>query len=402
MQPLDRVRAVECDRCDPLAGFHDRFVVADPDLIYLCGNSLGRLPKSTAAGIAHVVTEWGRRLVEGWNDWLDLPATVGDLLAEHILGARPGEVVVSDSTSVNIYKLASAALAARPGRPVIVTDDANFPTDRFVAEGLATVRLFSGHPIDGPDTSSLAAVLDEDVALVSLSHVAYRSGALADMAAMTSLAHEAGSLTLWDVSHSAGCVPVSLDAAGADLAVGCTYKYLSAGPGAPAFLYVRRDLQPQLRQPIWGWFGQQDQFAMAARYHPYPDVRQFLVGTPSVLGVHAVATSARLVAEAGVDAIRAKGLVLGSLAVELHDAWLAPRGFRLVSPADPHRRGSHLALHHPEASRLYRQLTERGRVVMDYRTPDTLRLGLAPLSTRFVDVWDAMDHLRALADPGSD
>ncbi|MDP9073620.1 MAG: aminotransferase class V-fold PLP-dependent enzyme, partial [Actinomycetota bacterium] len=323
MTPIERRRAEECDAADPLAGFHDRFVIDDPDLIYLCGNSLGRLPKATAEQIQAATEHWGRHLVQGWHQWLDLPTRVGDLLAEHILGARSGEVVVSDSTSVNLYKLGAAALAARPDRRVVVTDDDNFPTDRFIVAGLGAVRPLPGHPVEGPDAESLRAVLDHDVALVSLSHVGYRTSALADMAGLTAVAHEAGAIVLWDLSHSAGCVPIALTEAGVDLAVGCTYKYLNAGPGAPAFLYVRRELQAGLRQPIWGWFGQRDQFAMGPSYDPFADVRQFLVGTPPVLGIQAVRASAAMIAEAGLEAIRDKALALGTLAVDLHDAWLA-------------------------------------------------------------------------------
>ncbi|HEY7920626.1 MAG TPA: aminotransferase class V-fold PLP-dependent enzyme, partial [Streptosporangiaceae bacterium] len=271
-----RSRAADLDAADPLAGFRDRFAPLEPGLIYLDGNSLGMLPAATAARLADVIRQdWGTGLIRSWAHWMDLPGQVGDLLGEHLLGAGPGQVTVCDSTTVNLYKLACAAVDARPGRPVLVTDDDNFPTDRYVLAGIAArsggqLRLIRTDPDQGIRPGDVRAAAGPDTALVCLSHVAYRSGGLADMAAITRLAHEAGALVLWDLCHSAGSVPVDLDGCGADLAVGCTYKYLNAGPGAPAFLYVRRDLQDQLTQPIQGWFGQQDQFTMGPRYQPAP------------------------------------------------------------------------------------------------------------------------------------
>ncbi|MGQ0630376.1 MAG: kynureninase [Sporichthyaceae bacterium] len=405
-QVLERAHAQRLDGADPLASFRDRVVIADPDLIYLDGNSLGRLPTSTGERLRAVVAgEWGAALVGSWKDWIELPSRVGDVIGEHLLGALPGEVVVSDSTTVNLYKLAAAALDARPDRRVIVTDDDNFPTDRYVLDGLAAargleIRTVTADPTHGPSLADIAGALDTDVALVSFSHVAYRSGALLDLAAVTAAAHEVGALTLWDLSHAAGSVPVALNSAGADLAVGCTYKYLSGGPGAPAFLYVRRDLQAQLRQPIWGWFGQRNQFAMGEHYDPEPDVRSTLTGTPAVLGLAAVDEGARLLADAGIDRLRAKGMALTSLLCELTDAWLAPLGFTVVSPRDPALRGSHLTLHHEQAWAICRALAAEAAVVGDYREPDRLRLGPAPLYTRFVDVWDAADRLRRLIAAG--
>ncbi len=405
MTRVDRAYAEQLDAADPLAGFRVRFAEPDPGLIYLDGNSLGRLPLATAARLREVVDdEWGGGLIRSWDHWVDLPVRVGDALAEHLLGARPGEVAVSDSTTVNLYKLAAAALDARPGRRVIVTDDDNFPTDRYVLAGLAAargleVRLIAADPVEGPSTEDVAAALDGDVALLCLSHVAYRSGALADLPALTAAAHDAGALVLWDLCHSVGSVPVDLAAAGADLAVGCTYKYLNAGPGAPAFLYVRRDLQAALQQPIWGWFGQRDQFAMAPGYDPQLDVRRFLTGTPSILGTVAVAEGVALLAEAGLDRLRAKGVALTSYAVDLADAWLAPLGFTLASPRDAARRGSHVTLRHPDAAAICRALISDALVIPDFRAPDRLRCGAAPISTRFTEVWDAFDRLRRLLTP---
>lgn len=399
-------RAHALDAADPLAPFRDRFVIADDSLVYLDGNSLGRLPRTTRERLRRAVdVEWGEELIGGWDRWMDLARQAGDVLATGVLEVSPGEVVLSDSTSVNLYKLAAAACDARPGRRVIVTDDDNFPTDRYVLQGLAAARGMALRTVGtDPDTGiapdRVRAALDEDVALVCLSHVAYRSGALADMAAVTGEAHRAGALMLWDLCHSAGAVPTPLHAAGADLAVGCTYKYLNAGPGAPAFLYVRADLQPRLRQPIWGWFGQRDQFAMGPAYQPVDTVDRFLVGTPAVLGGYAVLEGARIIAEAGIAAIAAKAAALTSYAVELADAWLAPYGFRLASPRDPARRGAHVSLHHPRAWQVCQALTA-AKVVGDFRTPDRLRIGLAPLYTRFTEVYEGFDRLRKImADNG--
>ena len=398
-----RESAEQLDAADPLRGFRARFVHGDPGRIYVDGNSLGRLPKATVETLSGRIDEWGSWLVGGWRDWIDLPGRVGDLLAETVLGAGPGEVLVSDSTTVNLYKLAAAALDARPGRRAVVTDRDNFPTDRYVLEGLCAMRglelrLLACDPVDGPAGADVAdACGGREVALVSLSHVAYRSGALADMLAITDAAHAAGALVLWDLSHSAGSVPVRLTETGVDLAVGCTYKYLNAGPGAPAFLYVRSELQSAMRSPIWGWFGQREQFAMGAKYDPEPSIARFLAGTPPILDLTAIEVGVRLVGEAGIGAIRAKSIALTELAVELHDAWLAPLGFELGTPREPARRGAHVALRHQEAWRICRALIERANVVPDFRGPDSIRLGFPPLYTRFVDVRDAFERLRTLA-----
>jgi len=395
----DRSYAQDLDAADELAGFRDRFVRDDPSPIYLDGNSLGPLPRATQERVADVVgQEWGSGLVRSWSQWIELPGQVGDFIGEHLVGAASGQVAVCDSTTVNLYKLACAALDARPGRRLIVTDDDNFPTDRYVLEGIATqrgaeLRLIGSDQDQGIDADRLASALDERTALVSLSHVAYRSGALADMAEITRIVHEAGALALWDLCHSAGAVPVELDAAGADLAVGCTYKYLNAGPGAPAFLYVRRDLLDRLRQPVWGWFGQRDQFDMGQGYDPVPGIGRFLTGTPDVIGTVAVQEGARLLAEAGIARLRAKAVALTGYLIRLADAWLARHGMTVASPRPDARRGAHVTLAHPQAWQISQALIRRG-VIGDYRTPDRLRLGPAPLYTRFTDVWDALDILR--------
>jgi kynureninase len=398
---IDRAHAERLDAADPLAGFRERFVIDDPDLLYLDGNSLGRLPLATRERLRAVVDQWGSELVSGWHEWIELPERAGDLLASEVLGALPGEVIVTDSTTVNLFKLASAVLDTRPGD--VITDTGNFPTDRYVLEGVARrhgrrLRLFEADPIDGPLPGDVEAACSHgEVALVSLSHVAYRSGALADMEAIGA-ATEAP--VLWDVSHSAGAVPIELERRGVELAVGCTYKYLNAGPGAPAFLYMREELQPTLSTPIQGWFGQRDQFQMDRAYDPEPGVRGFLAGTPPILALMAVEEGARLIGEAGIGALSEKASALTELAVELHDEHLAPLGFELGSPRDPTRRGGHVSLAHRDAWPICRALIERARVVPDFRGPDSIRLGLPPLYTRFTDVYDALERLRGLVERG--
>ena len=397
------------DAADPLAGFRARFAGTEdngPDrLLYLDGNSLGRMPRETPAAVTRVVEqEWAGGLVGSWSAWIGHSTRLGDALAAGVIGARPGEVLVADSTSVNLYKLLVAAADARPGRDVIVACADDFPTDRYIVAGVAaargmTVRELPADLDEGLDPAVLAGALDERVAVVVLSSVAYRSGALHDVAAVTRLVHDAGALVLWDLSHAAGAVEVDLAGADADLAVGCTYKYLNGGPGAPAFLYVRRDLQEQLRQPIWGWFGQRDQFEMGPAYDPVPGIERFAVGTPPIVAMAAVEVGIGLVAEAGIGAVAAKGRALGELMVALTDEWLAPRGVALASPRDAGRRGAHVTVAHPAAWQLTQALVDRG-VVPDFRTPDRVRLGPAPLYTRFVDVWDAMDRFRRLLESG--
>jgi len=398
----DRSYAESLDSADELSGFRDRFVHADRDLIYLDGNSLGPLPVRTQARIAEVVDQdWGVGLVRSWNSWIEMPREAGEMVATHLVGAAPDQVIVCDSVTVNLYKLATAALAYQHGRDVIITDDDNFPTDRYVLQGIAEqhgceLRIIHTDMDEGISEKALRAALDDGTALVSLSHVAYRSGALADMQGLTRLVHEAGALALWDLCHSVGAVPVELDACDADLAVGCTYKYVNAGPGAPAFLYVAGRLQDRLRQPIWGWFGQRDQFAMGPQYDPAPGIDAFATGTPQIIGTVAVEEGARLLGEAGMDRLRAKGIALTAYMIELADEWLGDLGFTLASPREDERRGSHVSLRHADAWQISQALI-RESIIGDYRTPDRVRLGPAPISTRFTDVWDAMDTLRRIA-----
>jgi kynureninase len=398
---LTREAAATLDADDPLREFRDRFVVGE-GLVYLDGNSLGRLPRATLDRMNRTVAEeWGERLIRAWDEgWLELPVRIGDRLGAAALGAGPGQVVVADSTTVCFYKLASAALDLRPGRDQIVTDLHNFPTDRYALEGLARARglelvFLRGEPCGGPTPEAVADLVSGRTALVTFSHVSYRSAHIADLARITAVAHDAGALTLWDLSHTAGSVPVALDDDGADLAVGCTYKYLNGGPGAPAFMYARASIQRRLRQPIWGWIGRRDPFEMEQGYEPAAGVQALLSGTPPVLGLIAVDEGVRLVAEAGIERIRAKGVALTELALELADSRLAPGGVAIASPRDPARRGAHVALAHPDAKRLCAELIDRG-VIPDFRRPDVIRFGLSPLTTRFVDVWDGVAVLREL------
>jgi kynureninase len=398
---VERARAL--DVADPLAGFRDRFAMPDASLVYLDGNSLGRPPIAALEAIASAARTWSEALIRGWTDeaWLDYPLRVGDRLATGVLGAAAGEVAVTDSTTVNLYRLAVAALEARRPRRVVVIERSEFPTDRYVVEGLALerdleIRWIDGDPVEGLSTGAVARALDGDVALVILSAVNYRSAAIVDIAAVTSAARDAGALVIWDLSHAGGSIPVELGANRVDLAVGCTYKYLNGGPGAPAYLFVRRELQDELQPPIQGWFAQRDQFEMGARFERRPGIAGWLVGTPGILGLAAVEAGIELTAEAGIDRIRAKGMALTEYAIELFDARLAPLGFALGSPRDPMRRGAHMSVRHPEAERLVQALIEQN-VIPDFRAPDSIRLGLSPLATSFQDVHRGLAAMRELA-----
>ncbi len=397
----DRAAALELDAADPLRAFRERFSGGD-GLVYLDGNSLGRLPRDTPQRLAEVVrAQWGERLIRGWTEgWMELPTRLGDRIGAGLLGAAPGQVAVADSTTVCFYKLAAAALAARPGRTEIVTDRNNFPTDRYVLESLAaqrglTIRWVDADPHGGPSPEQVATVAGERTALVTFTQVDYRSAYILDSRAITAIAHECGALALWDLSHSVGAIPVALDDEGIDLAVGCTYKYLNGGPGSPGFVYVRTEHQASLRQPIWGWLGRRDAFEMAQGYDAAPGITALLSGTPPVLALTAAQVGAELVLEAGIQAIRAKSTRLTEYAIALIDARLAALGCAVGSPRDPARRGSHVALVHPDARALSRRLTDDG-VIVDFRTPDVIRLGLSPLTTSFADVFDGLAAIEGL------
>ena len=393
-------RATQLDQSDPLGGFAAHFIPSDEVVAYLDGNSLGRPLTVTADRFATFLErEWGSRLIRSWDEqWMDLPLALGDRIGALTLGAAPGQTVVADSTTVLLYKLIRAAVDARPGRTEIVVDDDNFPTDRFVLEGIAAerglnLRWISVDKARGVTADQVRDAVSAQTALVVLSHVAYRSGYLANMAAITSVAHSAGALVLWDLCHSAGVVPTALDECEVDIAVGCTYKYLNGGPGSPAFAFVRRDLQPELQQPIWGWMGAGDVFAMGPEYRPADGMRRFISGTPPVTGMLAMQDMLDLIERAGVSAIREKSLLLTGFTLDLVDAWLAPLGVAVATPRDADRRGSHITIRHESFRRVTDELWGKG-VIPDFRAPDGIRIGLSPLSTTFAELLTGMTAIR--------
>ena len=392
---ITRDDAAALDHADELAPFRDRFVLPD-GVIYLDGNSLGPLPKATPARVAQVLErEWGQSLIRSWTDhgWIDLQFRVGEKIAR-LIGAAPGTTVVADSTSVNLFKLLAAALDQRPGRNVILTEEGNFPTDLYVAQGLAAL-LQDGHVLR--PVSDVMAALDARTAVLMLTHVNYRSGAMHDMAAVTRAAHAAGALVLWDLSHSIGAVPLQLDADGVDLAVGCGYKYLNGGPGAPAFLHVAKHLQDDLRLPLTGWLGHAEPFAFESTYRPASGIARAVVGTPPILSLAALEMGIDIALEAPMAAVRAKSLRLAELFMSLMER---EPGFRLLTPRAESSRGSQVAFAHPDGYAIMQSLIDRG-VIGDFRAPDVLRFGLAPLYVRFVDVWDAVAVLRDVMASGA-
>ncbi|MET0417695.1 MAG: aminotransferase class V-fold PLP-dependent enzyme [Actinoplanes sp.] len=396
-------RALELDAADPLAEYLDRFLPTDSGVVsYLDGNSLGRPLAATADLMDDFIRrQWAGRLIRGWTDeWLDWPLTLGDRLGAAALGAAAGQTVIADATTVLLYKLARAAVDARPGRRRVVLDTDNFPTDRYVLEGIAAERdlelvWIDTDPDEGIHPAQVAEVVDERTALVSFSHVTYRSGWLADVPAITRIAHDVGALTLWDVCHSVGSVPIELDAWGVDLAVGCSYKYLNGGPGSPGFAYLRGELQGELRQPIRGWMGHRAPFEMGPGHEPAKGVRGLLSGTPPVLAMVPLHANLALLETAGIHAVRAKSVALTSFALDLADAWLTPLGAEVVSPRDPQRRGGHVTLRRPGFEQALDALWARG-VLPDYRRPDCLRLGPAPLSTSFDELYRGLAAVRDL------
>lgn len=400
----EKARAL--DDADPLREHRAEFLAAeDDDLVaYLDGNSLGRPMRSTAERMDEFIREqWGRRLIRGWTDgWLDWPQQIGDRIGRAAVGAGEGQVVVADSTTVLLYKLVRAAVDARPNRTEIVLDTDNFPTDRYVLEGIAaerglTLRWVTTDPAAGITDEQVAAVVGPDTALVVFSHVAYRSGYLADARTITRTAHDAGALVLWDLCHSAGSVPVQLDEWGVDFAVGCTYKYLNGGPGAPAFGYVNRRHHGRVRQPIWGWMGHREPFTMGPGYQPAEGVRGMISGTPPILGMVPLMSGLDLLEAAGIEAVRAKSLALTDFALELVDAWLLDRGVELISPRERERRGGHITLRRGDFRAINDELWKRG-VIPDFRAPDGIRIGLSPLSTSFTEVLDGLSVLAELTD----
>jgi kynureninase len=396
-------QALALDASDPLRKHRDLYVRSDDDLIYLDGNSLGRLPKAAIDTIEEVThSQWGDRLIRSWNEsWWDLQLTLGDLLAP-LVGASTGEVIISDSTSVNLYKLALSAIRAAPGRSKIVTDDLNFPTDLYVLEGIAhqfhkELVIVPSDGIHGP-LEGLEAEIDETTALVSLSHTVFKSGYTYDIAGINEMAHRVGALTLWDCSHSVGVVPISLNDTETDLAIGCTYKYLNGGPGSPAFIYVRSDLQESLQNPITAWWGHAEPFSFDLDFRPVSGIRRFHTGTMPILSLAATEAGITDVAEAGIDRIRTKSVALSEYLIDQCDVHLRPLGFEMASPTDPDRRGSHVSLGHEEAWPITSALIDVGQVLPDFRSPDNIRLGLAPLYNTFLEVHTAVQRLKLIAE----
>ncbi len=397
---VDRAYCEALDRDDPLAAFRDRFAVAD-DLIYLDGNSLGRLPRDTVTRVARLVgDEWGRGLVRSWTDaeWMHSPLRVGDKIAR-LIGAHAGEVLITDTTSVDLFKLVAAVLWARPQRPVILTEHGNFPTDLYVAEG---VRALLGGDVSVRRVArdQLAAALDPQVGVLALTHVDFRTGEMHDMRLLNDAAHAAGALALWDLSHSAGAVPLDLHGAHADVATGCGYKYLNGGPGAPAYIYVDTELQSELRNPIQGWLGHEDPFTFDSEYRPARGIRSWMSGSPPVIAIAALEVAVDMFLEADMARAGAKAATLTDLFIHLADARLARFGFAVASPRAASRRGAQVSLTHREGYAVVRALIDRG-VVGDFRAPDLCRFGFAPLYTRHVDVWDAVERIAAVMEEGA-
>ncbi len=391
--------AIAMDAADPLRAMRERFVLPD-GVIYLDGNSLGALPRTTAARVAEAVTlQWGDGLIRSWNrhDWIGAAKRVGGRIAP-LIGAEPGEVIVADSTSVNLYKLIVAALKARPGRHTILSEPGNFPTDLYVADGAAW--SVGDARVRTLPVAEIVAAIDDDTALVMLTHVHYKSGAMLDMAAITAAAQAKGALVLWDLSHSVGAVPVDLNGCNADLAVGCGYKYLNGGPGAPAFLYVAARHHAALRSPLSGWMGHAAPFDFEDGYAPAGDIGRFQCGTPPILALAALEEGVALFDEVGFDTLVAKSRRLSDAYIALVEARCGDQGFTLVSPRDATRRGSHVSFAHPQAYAICQVLIDRG-VIGDFRAPDVLRMGFTPLYTGFTDMWRAVEILRDVMVPGA-
>lgn len=392
VKPLTRESVAALDAADPLALFRDQFYVPE-GMIYLDGNSLGALPKSIPERLAQAITqEWGDGLVRSWNTagWYDMPRRLGDKIAR-IIGAQPGEVVVADSTSVNLFKVLAAALRLNPGRRVIISEPDNFPTDLYMAQGLSNL-LGSQHELRLVRAEELTDTINAETAVVMLTHVNYRTGYMHDMAAITAYAHAQGALMIWDLAHSAGAMPVDLTAANADFAIGCGYKYLNGGPGAPAFVYVAQRHQANFSQPLSGWMGHAQPFEFDWKYQPAEGIARYLCGTQPVLSMIALECAIDLMLTANLAQVREKSLRMADLFIRLVEERCAGHGLQLVTPREPEKRGSQVCLRHPEGYPIMQALIARG-VIGDFRAPDILRFGFTPLYLRYADMWDAVDIL---------
>lgn len=395
--PATRAELAVLDARDPLAAFRDEFALPD-GLVYLDGNSLGALPKTTPVRVAQAIRdEWGKDLIKGWRQhgWMSLPLQIGDKIGG-LIGAAPGQVVAVDTTSINLFKLLAAALRLRPGRRVILSEDGNFPTDLYIAQGLAEL-LGAGYRLRLVEKRDIAGAIDADTAVATLTHVDFKTAEIHNMAGLTARAHAQGALMLWDLCHSAGAVAVELDRCDADLAVGCGYKYLNGGPGAPAFLYVAHRLQDGIRQPLSGWLGHADPFAFETVYRPAPGIQRTVCSTPAILSMVALECGVDLMLRAEMGRLRAKSQALTALFIRLLEARCGAHGFAVATPRDPERRGSQVSVRHPEGYAIMQALIAHG-VVGDFRAPDFMRFGFAPLYLRYVDVWDAVEILREVME----
>ena len=411
-----RQDALNLDSNDPLAKYRDLFVFTDPEVCYLDGNSLGRLPKSTVETINKFLIEgWGTKIVDGWGEWIDKAETTGDLIGRAALGAADGQTLAMDTTSVNFYRLVRAAISARPGRKTIITDEANFPTDRYIMQGIAEelgLNLvvipndLKEHSTGEPFSDELVTpeilkpYLTDDVALVTLSVVAYRSGALHNIKELTDLVRASGALMVWDASHAVGAVDMQFDRDGVDLAVGCTYKYGNSGPGSPAWLYVSKKIQSDLRMPIQGWFAQRNQFLMGSKFDQIEGMRGFQVASPSIIGLLCVDEGFGMIEDASIAQINAKASKGTDMMVELFDQWLVPLGYELVTPRDSKLRGGHVSIYHPDAAQIARGLRDEMKVIPDYRAPNSIRLAISPLPTSYVEVFDGFERIRDYTKSG--
>jgi kynureninase len=405
-----RQDALKLDATDPLAKYRDLFVLTDPEVCYLDGNSLGRLPKATVETINKFLIEgWGTKIVDGWGEWIDKAETTGDLIGRAALGAAAGQTLAMDTTSVNFYRLVRAAISARPGRKTIITDEANFPTDRYIIQGVAeelglnlvvipndlqehsTGEAFSDELVT-PEI--LKPYLNNDVALVTISVVAYRSGALHNIKELTELVRDSGALMVWDASHAVGAVEMQFDRDGVDLAVGCTYKYGNSGPGSPAWLYVSKRIQSELQMPIQGWFAQRNQFLMGSMFDQIEGMRGFQIASPSIIGLLCIDEGFGMIEDATIAQINAKASKGTDMMIELFDQWLVPLGYELVTPRDSKLRGGHISIYHPDAAQIARGLRDDMKVIPDYRAPNSIRLAISPLPTSYVEVFDGFERIR--------
>ena len=413
-EPTDRATALALDATDPLAKYKQAFQISDPDLCYLDGNSLGRMPLASVKAVNDFLTqEWGKELVDGWAHWIDEAQAAGNLLGRATLGAAEGQTLVQDTTSVNFYQLCNAAIKARPGRKTVIIDSSNFPTDRYILDGIAKdlglkLITLNNDGMGGPGQVDVDAdcelitpeilepFLNDDVALVTLQVIHYRSGSRPEVKAITDLVRKHGGLVVWDASHAGGAIDLQFDEWGVDLAVGCTYKYGNSGPGSPAWLYVNKSIQSQVLPTIQGWFANDKQFEMGPFFEPADHIRRFQIASPSIIGIRAMQASYSMIEEAGMKAISQKAALGTELILALYDAWLAQLGFTLLTPRDHNKRGGHITVGHPDAKKIAAAMRSMTNTIPDYRTPDSIRLAIAPLPTSYTEIYDGLRRMRDL------